>query len=425
MFYPEALKNDVFIWISTVSKDMNIPAYVVGGFVRDFFLGIKNDDIDIVVEGSGIEFAKSFAQKVNGKLSYYENYGTAMVKWNGLEVEFVGARKEIYIRGSRNPIVEDGTLYDDLERRDFTINAMAISLNENTYGELIDFFNGENDLKNKILKTPLDPDITFSDDPLRMFRAVRFISKLDGFAIDDNTKNGIVKNTYRSSILTRERITMEIEKMITYKDPYYGLILLQELGLWNYAFPNNAFDEKNVASACISHDFYISDSDKRSLRWFFLSQNYSGDYKSFIKKMKLSNELAQTLDKINFTYTCFSQMQYPALSIVRRCLDYSGAFAFIALIGVTCHSTIIGYNYEIIKDWHYYTTNVFYENTAFINYKLPCDGNEISEWSEIQPGILLGKLIKTIKEKIFNGEMNNSRDSIYAYVRYKKMKNEL
>jgi hypothetical protein len=312
-----------------------------------------------------------------------------------------------------------------LERRDFTINAMAISLNENTYGELIDFFNGENDLKNKILKTPLNPDITFSDDPLRMFRAVRFISKLDGFTIDDNTKNGIVKNAYHSSILTRERITMEIEKMITYKDPYDGLILLQQLGLWDYAFPNNTFDEKNVASACVFHDFYISDSDRRSLRWFFLSRNYCGDYKSFIKKMKLSNELAQTLDKIDFTYKCFSQMQYPALPIVRRCLDYSGAFAFIALIGVTCHSTIIGFNYEIIKDWYYYTTNVFHENTVFINYKLPCDGNEISEWSEIQPGVLLGRLIKTIKGKIFNGEMNNSRDSIYAYVKYKKMKNEL
>ena len=426
MFYPEALENDIFIWISETAKEIKMPAYVVGGFVRDFFLGIKNDDIDIVVEGSGIEFAKAFSQKVNGKLSYYENYGTAMVKWSNIEVEFVGARKETYVRGSRNPIVEDGTLYDDLERRDFTINAMAISLNENTYGELIDFFNGENDLNNKIIRTPLDPNITFSDDPLRMFRAVRFVSKLDGFVIDEHTKEGIIKNIYRSSILTRERITMELEKMIGYKNPYNGFILLNQLGLWDYAFPNNEFNEVNVATACMDYDFYISDSDKRSLRWFFLSKNYDSDYKSFAKKLKLSNEFVQTLDKINYTYICFNQMAYPALPIVRRCLDYSGPFAFIALIGIFGYSSINNlYDNKTIEDWFFYTKNIFFENTTFINYKLPCDGDDIIEWSGLEPGILLGRLIKDIKEKILNGELNNSRDSIYAYVRYKKMKNEL
>lgn len=415
MFYPEALKNDVFIWISTVSKDMNIPAYVVGGFVRDFFLGIKNDDIDIVVEGSGIEFAKSFAQKVNGKLSYYENYGTAMVKWNGLEVEFVGARKETYIRGSRNPIVEDGTLYDDLERRDFTINAMAISLNENTYGELIDFFNGENDLKNKILKTPLDPDITFSDDPLRMFRAVRFISKLDGFAIDDNTKNGIVKNTYRSSILTRERITMEIEKMLSYVNPTDGLNLLQELKLWDYAFPNNEYSLEHVQ--CIGITFDID------IRWFFLSLKYKKTYDEFVKELKLSNERCNILKKIYYTWICFNQVDYPHLPVTRTCLEYSEEYAFKGLTAAFIYAQINAkYDSCDLNDWYSYTFDIFNENKNFIRYKLPCDGNEIGEYSGLPQGKMLGYLMKDIKEKIFSGELNNTRDSVYAYVRYKKMK---
>lgn len=415
MFYPEALKNDVFIWISTVAKDMNIPAYVVGGFVRDFFLGIKNDDIDIVVEGSGIEFAKSFAQKVNGKLSYYENYGTAMVKWNNVEVEFVGARKETYIRGSRNPIVEDGTLYDDLERRDFTINAMAISLNENTYGELIDFFNGENDLKNKILKTPLDPDITFSDDPLRMFRAVRFISKLDGFAIDDNTKNGIVKNTYRSSILTRERITMEIEKMLSYVNPTDGLNLLQELKLWDYAFPNNEYSFEYVQCVGITYDIDI--------RWFFLSLKYNRTYDEFVKELKLSNERCNILKKIHYTWICFKQVDYPHLSVTRTCLEYSEEYAFKGLIAAFIYAQINAkYDSCDLNDWYSYTFDIFNENKNFIRYKLPCDGNEIGEYSGLPQGKMLGYLMKDIKEKIFSGELNNTRDSVYAYVRYKKMK---
>ena len=149
----------------------------------------KNDDIDVVVEGSGIAFATAFANKVNGKLTVYENYGTAMVRFGDQEVEFVGARKEMYERGSRKPIVEEGTLYDDISRRDFTINAMALSLNFENFGELIDYFNGFDDLNNKIIKTPLEPSITFSDDPLRMFRAVRFLTKLPGFTLIHRQRN--------------------------------------------------------------------------------------------------------------------------------------------------------------------------------------------------------------------------------------------
>lgn len=410
-----ALENKALQLISEVAKETGIRAYVVGGFVRDFLLNIENDDIDIVVEGSGIEFATHFANKVDGKLSYYENYGTAMVRWFDMEIEFVGARKEMYERGSRNPIVEEGTLYDDISRRDFTINAMAISLNEDSYGDLIDFFNGVSDLNKKIIRTPLNPDITFSDDPLRMFRAVRFASKLDGFEIADDTKLSIQNNAHRSSILTRERITMEIEKMLTYVNPTDGLILLNDLGLWNYAFPNNPYSLMYVKCAGMSFDIDI--------RWFFLSMEYESTYENFIKEMKLPNERGKILDKMYYTWLPFWQLDYPHLSIVRRCLDYSEEYAFKAITAVfTLAQMKLEYNSCDISDWYGYTTSIFHENSYFIHYKLPCDGNEISEYSGLPQGPQLGLLIKEIKDMIFNGQLNNSRDSIYAYVKYKNFK---
>lgn len=409
-----ALENKVFQVISDVSSELSVPAYVVGGFVRDYLLNIKNDDIDIVVEGSGIEFAKYFANKVNGKLSYYENYGTAMVKWEDIEVEFVGARKEMYERGSRNPIVEEGTLFDDISRRDFTINAMAISLNKDTYGDLVDFFGGLKDLNAHILRTPLNPDMTFSDDPLRMFRAVRFISKLADFTIDEKTIEGIKTNAYRSTILTRERITMELEKMLSYTNPTDGLILLHDLGLWDYAFPDNEYSINNVKAVGTSFDIDV--------RWFFLAYNYDGSYDSFTRAMKLPNKQSQMLDKMYYTYNCFSRMDFPHLSVVRHCLEYSGYYAFKGLDSAFIYLQLTQPNNSAnIVDWYGYTTSIFHENSAFVNYNLICNGDEISEWSGLQPGILLGKLIKTVKEKILDGELNNSRDSIYAYVRHNKM----
>jgi tRNA nucleotidyltransferase/poly(A) polymerase len=413
-----ALENKALQIISEVAKETGIRAYVVGGFVRDFLLNIENDDIDIVVEGSGIEFATHFANKVDGKLSYYENYGTAMVRWFDMEIEFVGARKEMYERGSRNPIVEEGTLYDDISRRDFTINAMAISLNEDSYGDLIDFFDGVSDLNKKIIRTPLNPDITFSDDPLRMFRAVRFASKLDGFEIADDTKLSIQNNAHRSSILTRERITMEIEKMLTYVNPTDGLILLNDLGLWNYAFPNNPYSLMYVKCAGISFDIDI--------RWFFLSLEYESTYENFVKEMKLPNERGKILDKMYYTWLPFWKLDYPHLSIVRRCLDYSEEYAFKAITAVfTLAQMKLEHNSCDISDWYGYTTSIFHENSYFIRYKLPCDGNEISEYSGLPQGPKLGFLIKEIKDMIFNGQLNNSRDSIYAYVKYKKFKKEI
>lgn len=410
-----ALENKALQLISEVAKETGIRAYVVGGFVRDFLLNIENDDIDIVVEGSGIEFATHFANKVGGKLAYYENYGTAMVRWFDMEIEFVGARKEMYERGSRNPIVEEGTLYDDISRRDFTINAMAISLNEDSYGDLIDFFDGLSDLNKKVIRTPLNPDITFSDDPLRMFRAVRFVSKLNGFKIDDDIKLSIQNNAHRSSILTRERITMEIEKMLSYVNPTDGLILLNDLGLWNYAFPNNPYSLMYVKCAGMSFDIDI--------RWFFLSLEYESTYENFVKEMKLPNERAKILDKMYYTWLPFWKLDYPHLSIVRRCLDYSEEYAFKAITAVfTLGQMKLEYNSCDISDWYGYTTSIFHENSCFIRYKLPCNGNDISEYSGLPQGPQLGFLIKEIKDMIFNGQLNNSRDSIYAYVKYKNFK---
>lgn len=419
-FYPEAIKDQVFNLLSEIASDTKTNAYVVGGFVRDYLLGIKNDDIDVVVEGSGIEFAKVFANKVNGKLSYYENYGTAMVRFGDQEVEFVGARKEMYERGSRKPIVEEGTLYDDISRRDFTINAMAFSLNENNYGELIDYFNGFEDLGNKIIKTPLEPSITFSDDPLRMFRAVRFLTKLPGFTLDPVTKEGIVSNVERTNILTRERITGELEKMLSYPKPLGGLQMLEELGLWDIAFIDCPYNELNVQAA--------NKVGKVNLRWFLIVEGSAvtkREFQQFTNKMRLPNELSNYFIRVYQTYKNFIGLKYPSISLVRHCLNMSGEEAYDALFAVYQFSRLSGvFDEADAFDWLSYAQAILNENSRFIDFKLPANGREISEWSGIPEGSELGRLIDEIKEEILDGKLNDSRESIYAFIKHKKLKNE-
>lgn len=419
-FYPEAIKDQVFNLLSEIASDTKTNAYVVGGFVRDYLLGIKNDDIDVVVEGSGIEFAKVFANKVNGKLSYYENYGTAMVRFGDQEVEFVGARKEMYERGSRKPIVEEGTLYDDISRRDFTINAMAFSLNENNYGELIDYFNGFEDLGNKIIKTPLEPSITFSDDPLRMFRAVRFLTKLPGFTLDPVTKEGIVSNVERTNILTRERITGELEKMLSYPKPLGGLQMLEELGLWDIAFVDCSYNELNVQAA--------NKVGKVDLRWFLIVEGSAvtkREFQQFTNKMRLPNELSNYFIRVYQTYKNFIGLKYPSISLVRHCLNMSGEEAHDALFAVYQFSRLSGvFDEADVFDWLSYAQAILNENSRFIDFKLPANGREISEWSGIPEGPELGRLIDKIKEEILDGKLNDSRESIYAFIKHKKLKNE-
>ena len=243
--------------IGQVADSLHYPCYVVGGFVRDLLLKRDNDDIDVVVVGKGTVMAKAYvdylhSKGIKAKYSLFENFGTAQVKTGDMEIEFVGARKESYERGSRKPIVEEGTLRDDQLRRDFTINAMAICLNKDRFGELVDPFNGVEDLKNGIIRTPVEPDITFSDDPLRQLRAVRFATKLN-FDIDKETYKGIQRNTSRLSIISEERITSEFMKILSSDNPSKGIEWLYILGLLDEFLPEVSKLHTDGTSSIILH----------------------------------------------------------------------------------------------------------------------------------------------------------------------------
>ena len=235
------LDNRIFGIISDIAADRGVRAFVIGGYVRDCFLGRPGKDIDIVVEGSGIELAEAVADAVHTNVSVFRNFGTAMLKYRGVEVEFVGARKESYRHDSRKPIIENGTLEDDQKRRDFTINAMAFSLQEEDYGALVDPFGGIRDLAAGIIRTPLDPDVTYSDDPLRMIRAVRFATKLsDGdrkFTIVPESLESMRRNRGRLEILSKERIADELNKILVCPRPSIGFSLLEQTGLLEYILP--------------------------------------------------------------------------------------------------------------------------------------------------------------------------------------------
>ena len=232
------LNHPVFSSIAALAAQTNTKVYVIGGYVRDLLLNTPCKDMDFVVQGSGIEFAQALGKQLKCKnsVAVFKNFGTAMLRYKGLELEFVGARKESYNRNSRKPIVEDGTLEDDQKRRDFTINALAISLNAEDYGELTDPFDGLKDLQEKIIRTPLDPDITFSDDPLRMLRAIRFACRL-GFTIETETFNALSRNRNRLEIISKERIVEELNKIMQTIKPSAGFILLDKSGLLEKILP--------------------------------------------------------------------------------------------------------------------------------------------------------------------------------------------
>jgi poly(A) polymerase len=238
----EFLSKPVFKYLAETAQDLNLQSYVVGGFVRDVILGRNCTDIDIVVMGSGIEFAQHFARKIKAEkhVTIYKNFGTALVIYPGnpeWKVEFVGARKESYRANSRKPFVENGTLEDDQNRRDFTINTLAVRLNEPDFGNLVDPFNGSNDIREKIIRTPLNPDLTFTDDPLRMMRAIRFATQLD-FNIEQNTIEAVSRNAERIKIVSKERISDELNKIIKSHKPSKGFLLLEETGLLKLIFPH-------------------------------------------------------------------------------------------------------------------------------------------------------------------------------------------
>lgn len=231
------LKHPIFKTLATIVAEQNTEAYVIGGYVRDLLLGRPSQDIDIVVHGSGIGLAEAAARRLgNLPVSVFKNFGTAMFRYKSMEIEFVGARKESYRANSRKPIVEEGTIDDDQKRRDFTINALAISLNKHDYGTLIDPFGGLQHLEQRIIKTPLEPGITFSDDPLRMMRAIRFASQLN-FTIERNTLRGISEQARRLPIVSQERIMDEFNKIMLSPEPSRGIRLLEETGLLELFFP--------------------------------------------------------------------------------------------------------------------------------------------------------------------------------------------
>ncbi len=233
------LRFKIFGIVARQAAILGVRAFVIGGYVRDFFLGRPCTDIDIVAEGSGIELANAVAQELGLKTTVFKNFGTAMLRYRGLEVEFVGARKESYRQDSRKPLVEDGSIEDDQKRRDFTVNAMAFSLQAHDYGEVIDPFNGLQDLQDKIMRTPLDPDVTYSDDPLRMIRAIRFATQL-GFSIEKNSFESIKRNASRISIVSQERITDELQKIMAADKPSTGFVLLEKSGLLKIILPQLA-----------------------------------------------------------------------------------------------------------------------------------------------------------------------------------------
>ena len=233
--------DKIFKQISETADKLGLECYVVGGYVRDIFLNRPSKDIDVVVVGSGIKMAETLGKHLGrgAKVSVFKNFGTAQVKYHDTEVEFVGARKESYSHDSRKPVVEDGTLEDDQNRRDFTINALAVCLNSARFGELVDPFGGVDDLKEKVIRTPLDPDITFSDDPLRMMRCIRFATQLN-FFIEDETFAAISRNKERINIISRERIADELNKILLSSRPSIGFVLLDQCGLLELIFPEFA-----------------------------------------------------------------------------------------------------------------------------------------------------------------------------------------
>ena len=271
------LKNEVFGIVSKAAEEEGVRAFVIGGFVRDAFLGRPSKDIDIVVEGSGIALAKRVGKIVGSKVAVYSNFGTAMLHYKGVEVEFVGARKESYDRNSRKPVVEDGTLEEDQQRRDFTVNALALSLQREDYGSLVDPFGGIRDLHNGLLRTPLDPDTTYSDDPLRMIRAIRFATQLS-FTIVPESFEAIKRNKERLDILSLEKINEELNKILLSPKPSVGFLLLEESGLLEKILPQlcnlrgvETMDGKghkdNFAHTLQVVDNISSTTDNLWLRW--------------------------------------------------------------------------------------------------------------------------------------------------------------
>lgn len=472
MDYIKTLDTPIFKLISETAHEMNREIFVVGGFVRDLFLNRSSKDIDFVTVGSGIELAEEITKKLGkrAKLSVFPNYGTAQVKFKDLELEFVGARKESYQKESRNPVVEEASLQEDLTRRDFTINAMAISLNKNNYGELLDPFHGIIDLDKGIIKTPTDPDVTFSDDPLRMLRAIRFASQLAlpdfndnissnyrNFNLSPETFEAICRNASRMKIITRERINTELSKIMMSPRPSVGWKLLDQTGLLPYVFPSlvplkgvevvggkghkDNFHHTiqvvdNVAArsdnewlrwAALLHDIAKPATKKYDplLGWTFHSHNFVGEkmVPQIFREMKLPlNEKMKYVAKLVGLHMRPQSVGESGVtdSGVRRLITDAGQdlddLMILAESDITSRkpekvrTQLMGF--KKLRE----RIGQINDADALRNWKNPINGKEIMEKLGVPEGPEVAKLKEMVKEAILDGRVPYDHDAAWKFL---------
>ena len=452
------IENPSLRMVGEEADRLGLECYVIGGWVRDLFLHRESDDIDVVVVGSGITLAEAVAKRLGkgAHLSVFKTYGTAQVKRGALELEFVGARKESYRHDSRNPIVEDGTLQEDQDRRDFTINAMAICLNQNRYGELLDPFDGMGDLERCIIRTPLDPDVTFDDDPLRMLRAIRFATQL-GFFLDGETFDSIGRNASRIEIITQERIAEELNKIMLSRRPSEGWLLLDKTGLLKLIFPELAalkgaevkdgrghkdvflhtlkvLDNVALSSdnlwlrwAALLHDIGKPKSKAWDPQtgWTFRNHNYIGAKmvpRIFAKlKLPLNDKMEYVRKMVDLHMRPINLIEDTVTdSAVRRLLFEAGDD--IDDLMLLCDADITSRNEEKKARFHRNYQLVrqkmveLEERDRIRNFQPPVKGDEIMELLHLEPCSTVGELKSAIKEAILDGIIPNEYEAAKAYL---------
>ena len=456
--YKEAISEDIFSIIAKASKILEVKSYVIGGFVRDFILQRGTaKDIDVVTIGSGIALAKKVASLLPNKpkVQVFKTYGTAMLCYKDIELEFVGARKESYAEDSRNPEVTEGTLEDDQNRRDFTINALAISLNNDDYGTLLDPFNGIKDLANKIIKTPLNPDITYSDDPLRMMRAIRFATQLN-FEIEEHSLKAIAKNAPRLAIITKERIIVELNKIIDAKKPSIGFLLLEKTNLLEMILPelialkgveevegqkhkDNFYHTLEVLDnisrttedtwlrwAALLHDIGKAPTKRfhNKIGWTFHAHEFVGSkmvYKLF-KRLKLPlNTKLKFVQKLVMLSSRPIVLATDVTDAAVRRLVFDAGDDIDALMTL-CEADITTKNPKKFERYHKNFEDVrekikeVEERDHVRNFQPPISGEEIMKTFNLKPCREIGQLKEAIKEAILEGEIPNNHQASFDFM---------